>query len=108
MEPAGHRSAEGVLQSDLGTVGHLQGLALCDPSQPSLGHEQTGAGERQTSTPALMAAPLSGSVSGAWVITVPRGSTLPCDTKQSNRSCPDWQPPRGSATTPLAQFRPHR
>lgn len=31
MKPAGHRFAKDILQSDLGTVGHLQGLTLRDP-----------------------------------------------------------------------------
>lgn len=36
MKPAGHGFAKGILQGDLGTICHLQGLALRDPSQPSL------------------------------------------------------------------------
>lgn len=42
MKPAGHGFAKNVLQSDLGTVGHLQGLALRDPSQPSLRQKRKG------------------------------------------------------------------
>lgn len=44
VKPAGHGFAKDVLQSDLGTVGHLQGLALRDPRQPPLqaGLESTG------------------------------------------------------------------
>jgi len=44
VKPAGHGFAKDILQGDLRAVGHLQGLALRDPSEPSLqaGLESTG------------------------------------------------------------------
>lgn len=44
VKPAGHGLAKDILQGDLGTEGHLQGLTLRDPCQPSLqaGLEGTG------------------------------------------------------------------
>ena len=38
MKPAGQGFARDALQSDLGTKGHLQGLALGDAGKPSLRH----------------------------------------------------------------------
>lgn len=52
MKPARHRFAKDVPQGDLGPISHLQGLALCDPSQPSLRQSEKVPRERDQSTSA--------------------------------------------------------
>lgn len=102
VKPAGHGFAKDALQSDLGTEGHLQGLALRDPSEPSLGQKRKVARERRSEGQIYASlsdrhSSLGGAYSGwrRWPAMIVGGAVLAhCITQLQLQLLPNWLHPR--------------